>query len=96
MCSVIIDLEKAFNTVDHQILLQKLHHYGIRGLAHNWFRSYLSNRQQFVFISGPSSELMSIKCGILQGSTLGPLLFLLYLNDLNSVFNPLNASVALI
>ena len=87
MCRVFIDLEKAFDTVDHRILLQKLYYYGIRGSAHNWFQSYLFNRQQFVFISGPSSELMSIKCGVPQGSTLRPLLFLLYINDLNSVFN---------
>ena len=76
MCRVFIDLEKAFDTVDHQILLQKLYHYGIRGLAHNWFKS---NRQWFVFISGSSSELIPIKCGVPQGSTLAPLLFLLYI-----------------
>ena len=87
MCSVYTDLEKAFDAVDHQILLQQLYHYGIRGLAHNWFQSYLFNRQPFVFISGSSSELMSIKCGVPQRSTLGPLLCLLYINNLNSVFN---------
>ena len=87
VCSVFIDLEKAFDTVDHQILLQKLYHYGIRGLAHNWFQSYLFNRQQFVFISGSSSELMSIKCGVPQRSTVGRVLFLLYINDLNYVFS---------
>ena len=80
VCSVFIDLEKAFDAVDHQI-------FNIRDLAHIWFRSYLSNRQQFVFISGSSSELMSIECGVPQGSTSGPLLFLLYINDFNSVFN---------
>ena len=58
VCSVFIDLEIVFDAVDHQILSQKLYHYGIRGLAHNWFQSYLFNRQQFVFISGSSSELM--------------------------------------
>ena len=87
MCNAFIDLEKAFDTIDHQILLQKLYHYGIRGLAHNWFRSYLSNQQQFVCVSGSSSEMMSIKCGVPQGSTLGPLLFLLYVSDLNPAFN---------
>ena len=80
MCSVFIDLEKAFDAVDHQILLQKLYHYGIRSLAHNRFRSYLSNLQQFVFMSGFS-------CGLPQGYTLGPILLLLYINDLNSLFN---------
>ena len=77
MCSVFIDLEKVFDTVDHQILLQNLYHYGIWVLAHNWFQSYLFNRKQFVFISGSSSELMPIKCGVPQGSSLGLLLFLL-------------------
>ena len=85
--SVFIDLEKAFDTVDHQILLQQVYHYGIPGLAHNWFGLYLSNRQQFGSISGFFSELISIKCGVSQGSILGPFLSLLYINDLDSVFN---------
>ena len=51
MCSVFIDLEKDFETVDHQMLLQKIYHYGIRGLAHNWFRTYIANQHQLVFIS---------------------------------------------
>ena len=82
VCNVFIDLEKAFDTVDHQLLLQKLY-YGIGGLAHNQLQSYLFMRQQFVYISGSSSELMPIKCRLPQG----PLLFLLYINDLNCVFN---------
>ena len=77
VCSVFIDLEKAFDTVDHQILLQILYHCGIRNLAHNRFRSYLSNLQQFSFMSGFSSELMSVKCALPQGCTLGPILLLL-------------------
>ena len=87
MCSVFINLKKAFDTVDHQILLQKLYRYGIRGLGHSWFRLYLSNRQQYVFISDSSSKMMSVKCGVPEGSTLVPLLFSLYINDLNSVLN---------
>ena len=87
VCSVFTDLEKAFDTVDHQILLQILYHCGIRNLAHNRFRSYLSNLQQFFFMSGFSSELTSVKCGLPQGYTLGPILLLLYINDLNSLFN---------
>ena len=76
-----IDLSKAFNTVDHQILLNKLYHYGIRSIAFNWFSSYLSNRQQYVQYNGVNSSRHCIKCGVPQGSILGPLLFLVYIND---------------
>ena len=81
VCGVFVDLEKAFDTVHHDILCDKLNAYGLRGKVNDLFKSYLSNRKQYVSLNGFDSSMEDIKCGVPQGSTLGPLLFLLYIND---------------
>ena len=74
-CGIFVDLQKSFDTVDHKILLKELNHYGVRGVSNDWFRSYLSNRQQYVSVNDYDSGITKIKCGVPQGSVLGPLLF---------------------
>ena len=89
-CGIFIDLKKAFDTVNHNILLSKLRHYGFRGVISGLCSSYLSNRKQTTEINGFISEQQSIDCGVPQGSVLGPLLFLIYMNDIQYSSTKLN------
>ena len=81
LIGIFLDFSKAFDTINHNILLHKLSHYGIRGKALEWFRNYLSSRKQYVSLNDHNSTLKDIKCGVPQGSLLGPLLFIVYIND---------------
>ena len=91
--TLFLDFTKAFDTAHHKILLDKLGAYGVKGIEFKWFKSYLGKRRQFCRVNGYNSKNMRVTCGIPQGSCLGPLLFILYLNDFENCLQYSSASM---
>ena len=92
-CGIFLDFTKAFDTVNHEILLEKLESYGVRGLPLKWLNSYLRNRKQYTALGDIKSPMQTKTCGIPQGSTLGPQLFLIYIKDLPNCSNKLSFKI---
>ena len=91
VCGIFVDIEKAFDTVNHKMLCEKLNYYGLRGNVNKLIQSYLANRKQFVSLNGFDSNLRDLLCGVPQGSSLGPLLFLIYINDFRLCLDKTNS-----
>ena len=83
LCGIYVEFKKAFNTVNHNVLLDKVDHYGVRRIENNWFKTYLTNRKQYVTVNGQTSDNALVESGVLLNSVLGPLLFLIYINNLD-------------